>query len=187
MPSTTLSIALVGNPNCGKTALFNRLTGARQKVANYAGVTVERKEGVFVSPAGTTIRVHDLPGMALRPTDDGEPAAFVVPEYFGQYEDAFDIQVQRPVREDRVADDGAGRLLVSTHHVDHPEAAVLWRARGLVNASGTWTKPFWPAYPGQWTFRGRQLHTRDFRTPDELADGGLRRCRFRPLHEQRRA
>ena len=42
-----LSIALVGNPNSGKTALFNRLTGSRQKVANYAGVTVERKEGEF--------------------------------------------------------------------------------------------------------------------------------------------
>ncbi|WP_353190312.1 ferrous iron transporter B [Pandoraea pnomenusa] len=62
MASTTLRIALVGNPNCGKTALFNRLTGARQKVANYAGVTVERKEGAFVSPTGKTIRVLDLPG-----------------------------------------------------------------------------------------------------------------------------
>jgi len=55
-------IALVGNPNCGKTALFNRLTGARQKVGNYAGVTVERKEGQFVSPAGQAWRVLDLPG-----------------------------------------------------------------------------------------------------------------------------
>ena len=55
-------IALVGNPNCGKTALFNRLTGARQKVANYAGVTVERKEGSFVSPRGRVWRVLDLPG-----------------------------------------------------------------------------------------------------------------------------
>ena len=55
-------IALVGNPNCGKTALFNRLTGARQKVANYAGVTVERKEGSFVSPRGRAWRVLDLPG-----------------------------------------------------------------------------------------------------------------------------
>jgi Fe2+ transport system protein B len=41
----TKNIALVGNPNCGKTSLFNTLTGTRQKVANYAGVTVERKEG----------------------------------------------------------------------------------------------------------------------------------------------
>ena len=55
-------IALVGNPNCGKTALFNRLTGARQKVANYAGVTVERKQGSFVTPAGRAIKVLDLPG-----------------------------------------------------------------------------------------------------------------------------
>ncbi|AOZ08340.1 ferrous iron transport protein B [Cupriavidus malaysiensis] len=57
-----LRIALVGNPNCGKTALFNRLTGSRQKVANYAGVTVERKEGHFVSPAGRQVRILDLPG-----------------------------------------------------------------------------------------------------------------------------
>ncbi|KDP88124.1 ferrous iron transport protein B [Cupriavidus basilensis] len=57
-----LRVALVGNPNCGKTALFNRLTGSRQKVANYAGVTVERKEGHFVSPAGRQVRVLDLPG-----------------------------------------------------------------------------------------------------------------------------
>jgi ferrous iron transport protein B len=58
----TLRIALVGNPNCGKTALFNRLTGARQKVANYAGVTVERKQGSFTTPAGRTVQVLDLPG-----------------------------------------------------------------------------------------------------------------------------
>ena len=55
-------IALLGNPNCGKTALFNRLTGARQKVANYAGVTIERKEGSFTSPQGRAFRVLDLPG-----------------------------------------------------------------------------------------------------------------------------
>ncbi len=57
-----LTIALVGNPNCGKTALFNQLTGARQKVANYAGVTVERKEGEFTAPSGRRVRVMDLPG-----------------------------------------------------------------------------------------------------------------------------
>lgn len=59
---TKLSLALVGNPNCGKTALFNRLTGARQKVANYAGVTVERKEGQFYTPKGRLIDLVDLPG-----------------------------------------------------------------------------------------------------------------------------
>lgn len=57
-----LRVALLGNPNTGKTALFNLLTGSRQKVANYAGVTVERKEGAFVSPSGRRYRVLDLPG-----------------------------------------------------------------------------------------------------------------------------
>ncbi|WP_395650912.1 ferrous iron transporter B [Brevundimonas sp.] len=55
-------VALVGNPNSGKTALFNALTGAHQKVANYAGVTVERKEGFIRSPSGRSLSVLDLPG-----------------------------------------------------------------------------------------------------------------------------
>ena len=59
--SDSLRLALVGNPNCGKTALFNRLTGARQKVANYAGVTVERKEGHFNS-GRRSYQLVDLPG-----------------------------------------------------------------------------------------------------------------------------
>ena len=59
---TALRIALVGNPNCGKTALFNLLTGSRQKVANYAGVTVERKQGRYVAPSGRVVDLLDLPG-----------------------------------------------------------------------------------------------------------------------------
>src|SRR5512136_1181423 len=57
-----MRLALVGNPNCGKTALFNRLTGSRQKVANYAGVTVERKAGELLTSAGRKVRLLDLPG-----------------------------------------------------------------------------------------------------------------------------
>ena len=60
--SDSKRMALVGNPNSGKTALFNALTGSRQKVANYAGVTVERKEGVVTAPSGRVIQVLDLPG-----------------------------------------------------------------------------------------------------------------------------
>ncbi len=65
-----LSLSLVGVPNCGKTALFNRLTGSRQKVANYPGVTVERKEGRFVGrTSGRAYRLLDLPGAySLQPT-----------------------------------------------------------------------------------------------------------------------
>ncbi|MBL6457207.1 ferrous iron transport protein B [Belnapia sp. T6] len=57
-----LRIALVGNPNCGKTALFNALTGSRQHVANYPGVTVERKEGDLSTPEGRKVCLVDLPG-----------------------------------------------------------------------------------------------------------------------------
>jgi len=60
--SDALRIALVGNPNCGKTSLFNHLTGTRQKVGNYAGVTVERKVGHFTLSSGKAVRVLDLPG-----------------------------------------------------------------------------------------------------------------------------
>ncbi|SQG10435.1 ferrous iron transport protein B [Stenotrophomonas maltophilia] len=60
--TTPLRVALVGNPNSGKTALFNQLTGSRQKVANYTGVTVERKEGRLRAPSGREFAVLDLPG-----------------------------------------------------------------------------------------------------------------------------
>jgi ferrous iron transport protein B len=66
-------VALVGNPNCGKTALFNRLTGSHQKVANYAGVTVERKEGRLTTRGGRTLRLLDLPGAySLHPRSPDE-------------------------------------------------------------------------------------------------------------------
>ncbi|MCX8502026.1 MAG: ferrous iron transporter B, partial [Alphaproteobacteria bacterium] len=58
-----LTIALIGSPNSGKSALFNQLSGAKQKVANYAGVTVERKEGAYLTPAGRQVRLIDLPGL----------------------------------------------------------------------------------------------------------------------------
>ena len=62
LPIAVARLALVGTPNSGKTALFNALTGSRQKVANYAGVTVERKEGAVTAPNGWRARVLDLPG-----------------------------------------------------------------------------------------------------------------------------
>ncbi|MFL6693363.1 MAG: FeoB small GTPase domain-containing protein, partial [Ramlibacter sp.] len=65
--------ALVGNPNAGKTALFNRLTGSQQKVANYAGVTIERKEGRLTLASGKTVRILDLPGTySLHPRSPDE-------------------------------------------------------------------------------------------------------------------
>jgi ferrous iron transport protein B len=72
--ASEVRIALLGNPNCGKSALFNLLTGSRQKVANYAGVTVERKEGTLRSPGGRHYRVLDLPGAYSLNADSADEA-----------------------------------------------------------------------------------------------------------------
>src|SRR6201995_3387083 len=61
-PSAASYVVLTGNPNCGKTTLFNALTGLRAKVGNYAGVTVERKEGKLLGAPAGAIQVLDLPG-----------------------------------------------------------------------------------------------------------------------------
>ncbi len=88
------SVALVGNPNCGKTALFNLLTGARQKVANYAGVTVERKIGTTRLRNGQSVSVIDLPGAySLTPATPDEQVTLDVIEGRRAGEDAPDAVV----------------------------------------------------------------------------------------------
>ena len=88
------SVALVGNPNCGKTALFNLLTGARQKVANYAGVTVERKVGTARLPDGSPVLVIDLPGTySLHPMSLDEEVTLQVIEGRRAGEEAPDLIV----------------------------------------------------------------------------------------------
>ncbi|MEP6939761.1 MAG: ferrous iron transporter B [Rudaea sp.] len=87
MSTAALQIALVGNPNCGKTALFNQLTGRRQKVANYAGVTIERKEGHYTAPSGRSVRVLDLPGaysLAAASPDEAITRDIVMGRYPGE-------------------------------------------------------------------------------------------------------
>ncbi|WP_329107851.1 NAD(P)/FAD-dependent oxidoreductase [Micromonospora sp. NBC_01699] len=130
--------------------------------------------------------IHDLPGLALGPADPTRRAADVVAEYFGAYEREFGLPVHRPIRVDAVHDRPDGRLDVVATRVDavHDQrdgrfgarvgagseaATVTWTARALVNATGTWTRPFWPHYPGQELFRGRQLHTADYRDPADFA------------------
>lgn len=105
--------------------------------------------------------VAALPGMPV-PAHDGEtPARDVVPAYFRRYEEEYQLPVQRPVRVDRVEDGPDGNLLVRTDRD-------TWRTRTLVNATGTWDRPFLPTYPGRETFRGRQLHTVDYDGPDSF-------------------
>ena len=88
------TVALVGNPNCGKTALFNLMTGARQKVANYAGVTVERKVGSARLPDGSNVAVVDLPGAySLNPATPDEQVMLDVLQGRRVGEDAPDLVV----------------------------------------------------------------------------------------------
>jgi len=112
----------------------------------------------------TVNRIHDLPGMsfvdAIDTTQDQVEAAVAVPQYFAAYEKAFSLPVHRPVKVQVVCDRG-GRLRVETDRG-------LYSARGLINATGTWESPYIPDYPGKDKFRGRQLHTHDYRTADEF-------------------
>ncbi|WP_246019342.1 FAD-dependent oxidoreductase [Saccharothrix australiensis] len=107
--------------------------------------------------------IHDLPGMPFDPPDPAARANEALPAYFADFERRNGIAVRRPVRVRAVRDDG-GLLAVET------DRGVL-RARALVNATGTWTRPFWPRYPGQELFRGRQLHSSQYRGPEEFAGG----------------
>ena len=113
----------------------------------------------------TVNRIHDLPGMAFAEALDTSAetleAAAAVPRYFAAYEARFGLNVARPV-EVKTVTERNGRFRIETDRG-------AFAARGLVNATGTWTRPYIPDYPGQSRFRGRQLHTQDYRTADAFA------------------
>ncbi|HEX4788150.1 MAG TPA: NAD(P)-binding domain-containing protein, partial [Actinospica sp.] len=102
--------------------------------------------------------IFDLPGMAFDPPSPQEQAAVAIPRYFAEFEDRFDLAVRRPVNVRAVRYGPEDRLLVET-------GAGSWAARAVINATGTWTRPFWPYYPGRETFRGLQLHAANYPGP----------------------
>ncbi len=106
--------------------------------------------------------MHALPGMELTGADGSRPSSEVIGEYFAGYERTFGLRVRRPVGVSAVREGAGGRLRVET-------SEGVWSTRALINATGTWDRPFWPRYPGQETFRGRQLHTVDYPGPQEFA------------------
>ncbi|MGR6920664.1 NAD(P)-binding domain-containing protein [[Actinomadura] parvosata] len=119
------------------------------------------------SPTLTMEKVHgvfDLPGLVRQEAggEPGRPAAEVVPAYYASYESATGLRVVRPVRVTAVREGARGRLAVETD-------AGEWQAGAVVNATGTWTRPYWPYYPGAAGFRGRQLHYAAYRGPREFA------------------
>ncbi|WP_104161651.1 FAD-dependent oxidoreductase [Arthrobacter sp. ZGTC212] len=111
---------------------------------------------------GSAHGIHDLPNFPLGAPDPREPASSVVSRYYGAYETEFGLRVQRPVRVRKISRTAGNRLRITTD-------SGVWLARFVINATGTWDKPYWPAYPGQQDFRGIQLHTRDFRSAADFA------------------
>ena len=114
----------------------------------------------------TVNRVHDLPGMQFADVIDPGltevKASVAVPRYFSAYEQKFELPVYRPVTV-KVVCERNERFRIETDRE-------TFSARGIINATGTWETPYIPTYPGADRFKGRQLHTRDYRTPDEFAD-----------------
>ncbi|MER6915979.1 NAD(P)-binding domain-containing protein [Streptomyces sp. NPDC000594] len=164
----TVDVAVIGAGQAGLSAAYH---------LRHAGLVPDRDFVVFdhaPEPGGawqfrwpslTYDRVHgvyDLPGMELTGAAPGRPASEVIGAYFAAYEERFGLRVRRPVDVHAVRDGADGRLLISTSQGE-------WAARALINATGTWDRPFWPRYPGQESFRGRQLHTARYRGPGEFA------------------
>jgi len=112
----------------------------------------------------TVNRIHDLPGMRFADAVDTAAtevqAADAVPRYFAAYERRFELPVYRPVTVTVVCDRGE-RFVIETDRIEVS-------ARGIINATGTWESPYVPEYPGAHRFRGRQLHTKDYRTATEF-------------------
>ncbi|BDV29368.1 NAD(P)/FAD-dependent oxidoreductase [Microbacterium terricola] len=106
--------------------------------------------------------IHELPGFAVPPADAQAASRDALPPYFAAYERKFGLDVRRPVRVAAVRRHGDDRLVVETD-------AGVWAARYVINATGTWTRPFWPHYPGQSRFHGRQLHVADFVSAEQFA------------------
>ena len=108
--------------------------------------------------------ISDLPGIPKPEVDPAEPSSEFLTRYFGNYEAELGLSVRRPVKVRAVRredDNPAGRLRIETSDGD-------WTAKAVINATGTWTRPFWPIYPGQNSFRGRQLHVADYVSAEEF-------------------
>ncbi|WP_431791316.1 flavin-containing monooxygenase [Microbacterium paraoxydans] len=158
---STLDSIVIGAGQAGLSASFH----LRRRGIEHVVLDADARAGGAWQHRWDALTMRDVHGIAELPGDtapprDGRRANVAVPEYFAAYEKAHDLPVLRPVHVRRVHDD-AGVLVVEA---DEGE----WRTRTLVNATGTWTQPFLPHYPGMETFLGEQFHTVDYPGPEHF-------------------
>jgi len=126
---TMRTAALVGNPNAGKSALFNALTGARQKIANYPGVTVERKAGRLVLPTGEAIELTDLPGS------------------YGLHATSPDEEVTRRVILGELPGEAAPQVLVVVLDASNLEQHLVFAQEVIALGARPWWRSTWWTWP----------------------------------------
>lgn len=167
----TLDVVVIGAGQAGLSAAYH--LGRRAPDANVVVLDANNGPGGAWRhrwpslTLGGAHAVHDLPGLPLGDVDRAEPSSRVISRYFDAYERLFGLPVRRPVRVTRVTspDGPDGPLQV---HTSTPEGDVVVPTRQIINATGTWDRPYWPFYRGRELFRGRQLHTRDFWSAEDF-------------------
>jgi cation diffusion facilitator CzcD-associated flavoprotein CzcO len=178
MPERAASVVVIGGGQAGLSAAYHL-----KRRGFVSALTVGGTARTFVvldaepEPGGawrhrweslhmaTVNGIFDLPGFPKPPIDPAEPSRTAVPRYFADFERQAGLPILRPVTVTAVrrADaDPGGDLVVDT-------SAGRWITRAVINATGTWTNPVLPHYPGQETFTGRQVHTHDYLSADEFA------------------
>lgn len=164
MSASTIDIVIIGGGQAALAAAFYLKRGQKDFVILDDQPT----------PGGSWTRVWpslrlfspgefaSLPGRPMPAWPHGFPPAAHVAQYLADHEQRYALPVQRPVRVTSVTRDGDHLLVASEHH--------HWRARHVISATGTWQRPFWPTYPGAHSFKGRQIHTVDYRQPTDFTD-----------------
>jgi thioredoxin reductase len=167
-PTRATDVVVIGAGQAGLSSAYFLRRAGFEPGTGYVVLDGDRAPGGAWQHRWPTLRmetvngIFDLPGMAFDPPSPQEQASVAVPRYFARFEETFQLAVHRPATVRAVRNGPDDRLLVES-------GAGTWAARAVINATGTWTRPFWPYYPGRETFRGRQLHAAAYPGPQPFA------------------